>query len=349
MGRDNMINFGSYLKDYLDYNNISQSEFALRLGISQKHMNEIINGKKNITLEMAGNIERLTNIPSDFIMRVEIKRILTNELIRQYNNEMNILKLIKEEYSFKELKEKNWIEFKDVTNPLQSCIDILNFLNVKNFEAHNNLKKYTLFKKNGDDYNKLALWIAHCDQISKNQKIGVYSNDKFNEIIRDLLIESNKKGINLDNIKKILNKYGIFFVCEKALSGTKVRGCFKVKGKVPAIYITGNYKAKDSLFFELFHELGHLKSDYTIAQSKTIIDGDQQREERADKFAYNTMINENVWNEIISTIDKNRISEKQLKDISKKYNIPMCFMIGRLAKNKYITYSSKLYNDYRMI
>lgn len=344
-----MINFGSYLKDYLDYNNISQSEFALRLGISQKHMNEIINGKKNITLEMAGNIERLTDISAEFIIKIETKRLFVEELIKQYKDELNISKLIKEEYSFKELKEKKWIDFKDVTNPLQSCIDILNFLNVKDFEAHNNLKKYTLFKKSGEDYNKLALWIAHCDQISKEQKINEYSSNNFNNIINDLLIEANKKGIEIYNIKQILNKYGIFFVCEKALSGTKVRGCFKVKGKTPAIYITGNYKAKDLLYFELFHELGHLKSDYTIAQSKTIIDGDQIREERADKFAYNTMINEKTWNDIISCIDKNNISEKIIKELSKKYTIPVCFITGRLAKNKYIKYSSKLYNDYRMV
>ena len=344
-----MINFGSYLKDYLDYNNISQSEFALRLGISQKHMNEIINGKKNITLEMAGNIERLTDISAEFIIKIETKRLFVEELIKQYKDELNISKLIKEEYSFKELKEKKWIDFKDVTNPLQSCIDILNFLNVKDFEAHNNLKKYTLFKKSGEDYNKLALWIAYCDQISKEQKINEYSSNNFNNIINDLLIEANKKGIEIYNIKQILNKYGIFFVCEKALSGTKVRGCFKVKGKTPAIYITGNYKAKDSLYFELFHELGHLKSDYTVAQSKTIIDGDQIREERADKFAYNTMINEKTWNDIISCIEKNNISEKIIKELSKKYNIPVCFITGRLAKNKYIKYSSKLYNDYRMV
>ena len=35
--------FGRYLKDYLEYYNISQSDFAVRLGISQKHMNEILN------------------------------------------------------------------------------------------------------------------------------------------------------------------------------------------------------------------------------------------------------------------------------------------------------------------
>ena len=66
-----MISFGKYLKDYLEFNNISQTEFAMRMGITQKHMNELLNGKTNITLEMAANIERLTGIDSGFIINVE--------------------------------------------------------------------------------------------------------------------------------------------------------------------------------------------------------------------------------------------------------------------------------------
>ena len=83
-------------------------------------------------------------------------------------------------------------------------------------------------------------------------------------------------------IKNIFNKYGMYFACEKAIKGTKVRGCFKVKGKHPTIYITDNYAGKDSFFFELFHELGHCKSDYNEAQSKVIIDGNEEKEEKAD-------------------------------------------------------------------
>ena len=131
-----------------------------------------------------------------------------------------------------------------------------------------------------------------------------------------------------------MNNYGIFFVCEKAIKGTKVRGCFKVKGKHPAIYITDNYAGKDSLYFELFHELGHCKSDYNDAQNKVIIDGNEEKEEKADKFALNTMIEEEIWKEIL----KSDLKEVILKNFSEKYHIPMSFIVGRLAKNNKIKY-----------
>ena len=339
-----MVYFGQYLKDYLEYNKVSQTEFALRLGVTQKHINEILNGKAKITLEMAANIERLTNIPSNFIISVENTRYMEEELIKEYSNTENIKNMIYNEYAFKDLKKSNWIVFKDEKNIYQVCIDILNFLKVKDFTAHSKLEQHVLFKKKGEDYNKLALWIAHCDELSSNQQVNEYKSENFNKLINKLKIEAFNESINIEKIKEILNSYGILFVCEKALPGTKVRGCFKVKINTPAIYTTANYSSKDSFFFELFHELGHCKSDYNMAQNKVIIDGDEKREQRADYFALNTMISKNEWDDITSDVTEDHIIEK-----SKKYKIPMSFIVGRLAKNDYIKYNSKLYNKYNKI
>lgn len=302
-----MIYFGKYLKDYLEYSNISQTEFAMRMGITQKHMNEILNGKTNITLEMAANIERLTGIKSSFIISVENSRILKESILKEYGNLQHIKEEIIKKYYINELKKRKWIKFKDETDELQICIDLLDFLKIKDFEVVPKLEEQVLFKKLGNDFNKIALWIARCDEI----------------------------------IKELLNKYGIYFVCEKALPGTKIRGCFKVKGKQPAVYVTDNYAGKDSFFFELFHELGHCKSDYNEGKNKIIIDGNEKKEEKADKFALEVMIPENVWNEIIN----GKIEKNKLEKISQTEKIPMSFIVGRLAKKDLITYRSRLYQD----
>ena len=251
-----MVCFGDYLKDYLEARDISQSEFATRMGVTQKHMNEILNGKTGITIEMAGNIERLTGISSSFIIAIENRRKIEENLLRKYGSKEELSKKIKEKYCVNELKKKEWLKFKDETNIIQTCIDLLDFMRIKDFNVIPELENKTLFKKTGEDFAKLTLWIAHCDRITENQEVNEYTSSNFNKLIEEIK-EYAYMVNNYDpaEIQKILNKYGIYFCEEKALAGTKVRGCFKLRGKKPTIYTTKNYQAKDSFFFELFHEL----------------------------------------------------------------------------------------------
>lgn len=340
-----MVSFGEYLKDYLEFNNISQTEFAMRMGITQKHMNELLNGKKNITAEMAANIERLTKIDAGFILKIENSKKITDKVIEKYKDEENLKKIINEEYHINELKKNKWINFKDETNILQVCIDLLDFLKIKDFDVIESLEKQVLFKKSGTDFKKLALWIAHCDEIASKQKVNEYNRYNFEFLIGDLKEEANKKNVDKERIQELFNSYGIFFVSEKAMTGTKVRGCFKVRGKNPAIYITENYAGKDSFYYELFHELGHCKSSYNEAKNKVIVEGTEEQEKRADKFALNTMIDEKNWKQI----KKENINEEELLKISEEYKIPVSFIVGRLAMTGYIKYSSKIYQKYSKI
>lgn len=336
-----MIYFGKYLKDYLEFNNISQSEFAIRMGITQKHMNELLNGKTNITLEMAANIERLTGINSSFIIKVENSKKMKETILERYGDIQNVKKQISKEYHVNELKKTNWIKFKDETDILQVCIDILDFLKVKDFRVAEKLSEQVLFKKTGNDFNKISLWIAHCDEVVKEQKVNDYNSYNILFLIKDLNEYAYKNDIKKEEIQQILNQYGIYFACEKALSGTKVRGIFKVKGKQPAIYITDNYAGKDSFFFELFHEIGHCKSDYNEGKNKVIIDGNDEKEKKADEFALKMMIIDDIWKEILDA----KLDKEKLEEISIRNRIPMSFIVGRLAKVNKIKYTSKLYRE----
>lgn len=65
-----MVYFGKYLKDYLEFYDISQSEFAMRMGTTQKHMNELLNGKTNLSYFMN------QDIVNRIIMMEKIKLLL---------------------------------------------------------------------------------------------------------------------------------------------------------------------------------------------------------------------------------------------------------------------------------
>ena len=226
-----MIYFGKYLKDYLEFYNISQSEFAIRMGITQKHMNELLNGKTNITLEMAANIERLTGINSSFIINIENSRKIKDGILEQYGTIENVKKTINKEYHINELKKTNWINFKDETNIMQVCIDVLDFLKVKDFKIMPKLEQQVLFKKTGNDFNKIALWLAHCDEIVKTQKVNEYNSYNIMFLIKDLKEYAYNNNIDVETIKELLNEDGQSMHVSKNgivfLNGEKVEQHYK--------------------------------------------------------------------------------------------------------------------------
>lgn len=330
-----MNGFGSMLKDYLEYYKISQTEFADRLGITQKHMNEIINGKTNLSVDLIIAISLLTDIDPKVIYFVENKKKTYEMLINKYKTEKEINKLLNS-YYINEIEKRGWIKLKDKSSFTQKYLDLIDYLNVKDLDVLDKyLEKRYLFKKKEDsDNKKVYLWIRHCDQMIKNIGVPDYDSSKLDDLFNELKEESNKK-YNSKSIIDILSKYGIILYIEDALKGSKVRGCIKVMIDRPVIYMTTYYKEKSSFYFTLYHELFHLKRDYNMLKSKVVIEEDSDEDE-IDSLALNMMIDDKVYNEIINDYN-NR------EEIAKKNKIPLCFLYSRLAKEGRIKYTSKDY------
>ena len=328
-----MFGFGSMLKDYLDYYKISQTDFADRLNISQKHMNEIINGKTNISNDLILAISLLTNIDANLIYYVENKKRINDYLTKKFKNEKDLKEYLNS-FSLKEMNEKKWLRLKDENSLLQNYMDLIEYMNVKDINTLDSyLEKRYLFKKKDDASNKkIYLWIRHCDIKTSNIEICDYDSNKLNMLFEDLKKEQNKK-FNINNLIKLFKNYGIILYVEDALKGSKIRGAIKVKIKTPVIYMTKYYKEKSSFYYTLYHELGHLKKDYNKLKNKTIVEDD---ESEIDEFALNKMIDKKVYEQILNNYEN--------KDkIARENNVPLCFLYSRLAFEKRIKYNSKEY------
>lgn len=59
---------GEILKEALEERHMSQTEFARRMGVSTKHVNEIINGHTGYSTEFALGMERVLRINARFWM-----------------------------------------------------------------------------------------------------------------------------------------------------------------------------------------------------------------------------------------------------------------------------------------
>lgn len=65
------IHVGELIREWLDENNMSDKEFALRTGKSEKMISNILNGKSGITKVTAQAFEIATGISADYFLRFQ--------------------------------------------------------------------------------------------------------------------------------------------------------------------------------------------------------------------------------------------------------------------------------------
>ena len=77
---------GKYLKEELEARNISQDEFARRMGMSLNAINEIIKGKKTITAETALQLEEvMPTFPARFWLYLQSDFQLAEALVAKHS------------------------------------------------------------------------------------------------------------------------------------------------------------------------------------------------------------------------------------------------------------------------
>ena len=64
---------GEVIMDEIEYMQISQKEFAERIGVSCSQVNQILRGKRPVNTEFALLTEAATGIPADLLLRMQTR------------------------------------------------------------------------------------------------------------------------------------------------------------------------------------------------------------------------------------------------------------------------------------
>lgn len=334
------IRFKDYLIDYLEYNNITNKDFANRIGITPKHLIDILSGNRDLSSQIIDNISIVTNIPVDYIYKMESNYKFEKE-IDDYLSENNITETqYLNKYQYKYLKETNFLDFIDRDNKLEVIKDILKFLRVSTPQKVDEIDKAAYYKSNNDKPELLLLWLEKCYRETLKQHVNEYDKNNIDTLVNYINECAFNNVFNEENLIKTFNDNGIFLVIQDDIPGSKIRGAFKVHRGIPAIYLTHKHKRIADVYFALLHELAHCKSDYNKAQSTSLISYDNEVEELADNQAYNWMVDNKYYREICCNSSY---------DIECETKFPKCFIVYRLALDKYIKYGSKQYQNNNII
>ena len=155
-----MISVGSILKEYLEDNKISQTEFAEMYNLSKKHVNEIINGKTGISLDTLILISLVTDNDINVLIHFNEHKKCEDELNDMFKSNKDINNLF-EKFNLKEMEEKKWIKLRHIEDSATTYMDLKKFFKTNNLNNYfNYVKNNYYFKEAGEkDLIKTCEWI----------------------------------------------------------------------------------------------------------------------------------------------------------------------------------------------
>lgn len=336
---------GVSLARILEKNGLSQKDLALKTGLTEKHISNIIQGKASITEDTAIKLEYVFGGKASFWInlqknydedkaRLSFKKGLKAEekLMKLYPIRLLVkLKFIGPALSLEE-KLKSSLKFFGVPSlTLIPAVQAVAF-------------RKSVIKGQKIDQGAVAAWLRigelkFKEIIDSNPTLAAYNETLF----RKSLTEIKRLTIKPDFVsllpKKLL-EYGIILVYSPYLPKTYVSGALRWLGGHPLIQLDDHFKAADSFYFSLFHEFAHIllhdkRADY--------VDYDQGEkrdlEKEADNWACETLIPTADYQGFIQ--DNPRLSVAAINSFVKKMEISRDIVIGRLAHDGKISWANR--------
>lgn len=341
LSREFIIHPGETLKEMLEIREMSQRELAIRTGVTEKHVSNVVNCQKPISVSFAKKLEYALGVDASFWINLQTnfdKELADLEEINTISNEeLDILKKLRS--IIKYIQQLGFLHQEVYGAAL--VIELRKLLNISSLTRIPEVSQsgaYRLASSSNVDPYILFAWLRICELISDRQQI----EQKLD--INKLKAKLNPmKSLMFENVNKICSELknhfaecGIKFSTAKHFRGAPVQGVIKTNNDgTLSLIMTIRRKFADIFWFTLFHEVGHIiNRDF----EDRLIDYDfieNDAEDKADEFAANILIDPEKYERFVRSED---YSLNHIKRFCAENNIPPFILIGRLQNERYLSY-----------
>ncbi|HAU29786.1 MAG TPA: addiction module antidote protein, HigA family [Rhodospirillaceae bacterium] len=294
---------GDTILDRLEEFGWNQRELATRLGMSPKHVNQVIKGREQISDEMAEKLATvLGSTPKFWIVREAQYRIALSRLEKRQVIEDTYGEWLKE-LPVKHMLDWNWIRpAADKADKIGEC---LRFFGVATLDAWQSqyAKKIaaTAFRASDKCEKKvgaIAAWLRQGEILASRVECRDYDKEAFSRALdgaRTLTREPDP-AIFLPKLKAMFASCGVAVVAAPAPTGCPASGAaWWQKGK-GIILLSFRHKTDDHFWFSFFHEAAHILLHGRRDQFIDVGVGTGSKEEQeADEFARRHLIPDEVF------------------------------------------------------
>lgn len=333
---------GSYVEEIVEDLNITQKDFAKRLGTSEKTVSKLINGEESISNDIANKLAKLSGISLKTWINLQsaydIKVIEMKEAMKK--DEKDICNMI--DFSF--FKKMGIVENRRYLID-EKIKELRKILNMANLSLLNNFNSSVSYRNTQNFDNKSIVNSNVMLEIASNNARNMtdikYSKSKLEKILPEIRKMTLQNPADFyPELEKMLLECGIVLVGLPNLKNAGLQGATKkFKNGSVLLLITDRNKDSDIFWFSLIHEIGHIYNNDFVSDYKAE-DLYKEKESEADRFAQNFLIPESSYNDFVL---ENDISRTAILNFAEKIGIHPSIIVGRLKNDKLLAFSQ--YND----
>lgn len=336
--RDIPIAPGEQIREILEERGISQVDFAVRLGKSEKYVSQLVNGKASLTYDAAIELERVLGVPSSFWNNCEA---IYRDALARIRQEADAAAQLEwaESFPIKRMADNGWIARE--AGPGGRAGALLSFFGVSTVDAYNQYwgSDRRLAARISTAYTPetpaIAAWLRAGEIAAERVMTEPFDDRAFRLLLAEL---RGATRLHPQEWQTLLTdacaKTGVAVVFVPDLPKTR---CFAVSWwatRTRAVILIGlRYKTDDHLWFSFFHEAGHLLLDDRRRSGISDLDGDPAAEARADRFAADLLIPRADYDAFLQS---GRPSKASVRAFANKIGIAPSIVVGRLQRDAFI-------------
>lgn len=327
---------GYYIADIIADMEISQAEFAARMGTTAKTLSQLINGQANISNDLAKKLSVMLGTSVSVWQNLQNtydKKLIEIQQAKDFEAQAELAREIDYKYFVDVIGLPTARNINDKVANLCKFFKVADLRIMLKPDFLVNFRSSSSCNSEKNIINSRA-WIQTAINISKSVETKPYNAGKLKGYLPELRSMTVKKPEDfLSRMREIFAECGIAFVLLPHLKNSGVNGAVKWVSEDRVVLAMNNRGLDaDKFWFSLFHEIKHviqqkIKTVFISSTVEEMMDIDNNLEIEADKFAMNYLISPMDYKRLAPT---RYISDDEIVEFAKSIGIHPGIVAGRL-------------------
>jgi HTH-type transcriptional regulator/antitoxin HigA len=329
---------GDTLAETIEALGMSQTELARRAGRPVQAINEIIQGRKEITPETALEFERVLGVPAHVWVRLEADYRITKARRADQETLRAEIDLAKG-CPYVEMQKLGWVPA--AAGMLDRVRELLRFFGVASLHHVEASAHWRKSKALTPSEFALAAWLRQGETAARRIDTATFDARRLVDALSSVRSFTRERAEDFHGpLTKLLADHGVALVLVPHLRQTGAHGATRWVGGKAVVQLSIRYRWADVFWFTLFHELGHVVRH---GRKEVFINfpdhAKDEQEHEADDFASQHLIPHPLYRRFVA-VRRPFFSTAAVSSFAAEVGVHPGIIVGRLQHDKHIPRSN---------